>query len=98
MRTVKHFTQAKDPVSISATVSHPSETVKLHGKDIAEAHSLSNFVDVERDQIGVGKKSKKRTGKRATSPWIAHVKATQAKHGCSYKQAMSLASATYKRL
>jgi hypothetical protein len=29
------------------------------------------------------------------NPWIAHVKAVQAAHGVSYKDAMSLARATY---
>ena len=29
--------------------------------------------------------------------WIKHVKAYQAKHGCSYKEALQKAKATYKK-
>ena len=29
--------------------------------------------------------------------WTEHIKATQQKHGCSYKEAMKLASATYEK-
>jgi hypothetical protein len=29
--------------------------------------------------------------------WIQHIKDTQRKHGCSYKEAMGLASGTYKK-
>lgn len=32
-----------------------------------------------------------------TSAWINYVKETQAKHGCSYKDAMQLASQTYQK-
>ena len=32
-----------------------------------------------------------------TSAWIQHVKDTQTKHGCSYKDAMKLASQTYQK-
>ncbi len=32
-----------------------------------------------------------------SSPWIAHVKAYQHKHGCSYKIALSEASKTYHK-
>ena len=28
--------------------------------------------------------------------WVAHVKAYQAKHGCTYKEAMKRAKETYK--
>lgn len=31
------------------------------------------------------------------SQWIEHVKQTRAKHGCSYKEALKLASKTYAR-
>ena len=37
------------------------------------------------------------TGGRASSAWIQHVKDYQAKHGCSYKQAMSGAKSTYRK-
>jgi hypothetical protein len=37
------------------------------------------------------------TGGRAPSAWIQHVKDYQAKHGCSYKQAMSAAKSTYRK-
>ncbi len=36
-------------------------------------------------------------GSCGKSPWIAHVKAYQHKHGCSYKTALSEASKTYHR-
>ena len=29
--------------------------------------------------------------------WISHVKAYQAKHGCSYKEALQRSKATYKK-
>jgi len=41
------------------------------------------------DMIGEGMKSK--------NNWIQHVKSVQAKHGISYKDAMKVASKTYKR-
>jgi hypothetical protein len=31
------------------------------------------------------------------NPWISHVKAYQAKHGCSYKEALQKSRATYKK-
>ena len=34
---------------------------------------------------------------RKASPWIAHIKATQAKEHCSYKEAMIKAKATWKK-
>jgi hypothetical protein len=33
-----------------------------------------------------------------TSPWIQHVKAYQAKHNCSYKEALVGAKSTYKTI
>jgi hypothetical protein len=35
-------------------------------------------------------------GAKKTSPWIAHVKAYCAKHGCKYGEALKLAKASYK--
>jgi hypothetical protein len=34
---------------------------------------------------------------RPANRWVAHVKAYQAQHGCSYKEAMSRAKETYRR-
>ena len=31
------------------------------------------------------------------NPWISHVKAYQAKHKCSYKEALQKSKATYKK-
>ena len=31
------------------------------------------------------------------NPWLKHVKAYQAKHGCSYKEALQKSKATYKK-
>jgi len=36
-------------------------------------------------------------GSGSTPPWIAHVKAYQAKHGCSYREALTMASSSYKK-
>jgi hypothetical protein len=36
-------------------------------------------------------------GKRGASSWIEHVKAVRAKEGCSYKEAMIKAKATWKK-
>lgn len=44
--------------------------------------------DVEQ-QTGDGRRKK-------SNPWITHVKKYKAKHGCSYKEAMSLAKASYR--
>ena len=38
----------------------------------------------------------KASGAKKTSPWIAHVKAYCAKHGCKYGEALKLAKASYK--
>ena len=44
-------------------------------------------------------KLKKMGGKKARAPssWVAHCKAYAKQHGCSYKEAMSKAKATYKK-
>ena len=34
---------------------------------------------------------------RPANPWVAHVKAYQSQHGCSYKEAMSRAKDTYRK-
>lgn len=49
--------------------------------------------------IGKRKRSSKRasSGKRNNSAWIAHVRATRAGTGMTYKQALKAASATYQR-
>lgn len=39
----------------------------------------------------------KKTEKTSTSPWIAHIKKTQDKLGCTYKEAMVEAKKTYKK-
>lgn len=49
---------------------------------------------IERNQLGMGKK--KRKGGAKTSPWIQHVKDYMNRHNCSYKEALSGASSTYK--
>lgn len=50
---------------------------------------------IERNQLGMGKK-KKRKGGAKTSPWIQHVKDYMNRHNCSYKEALTGASSTYK--
>jgi hypothetical protein len=39
----------------------------------------------------------KAKGSGKTSPWIDHVKSYQSQHGCSYKEALSNASKTYRK-
>src|SRR2546421_12470591 len=34
----------------------------------------------------------------SNNKWLEHVKAYQAKHGCTYKEAMTLSKASYKRI
>lgn len=65
------------------------------GKKPKDPKMVADLIERE-TQAGYGKKKKKQTG-RGSSPWVKHVKAYQAKHGCSYKQAMTRAKATYKR-
>ena len=49
-------------------------------------------------QEGFGRKRKKQSGgSLGGGDWIAHVKACQRKHGCSYREAMKRASKTYKK-
>ena len=106
---ITHYTTNKggvvDPISISTTllgnddITEKAETVD-QSKD---PHALGSFA------IGAGKKKMqggcrcnsptqaKEPKKKATSPWVSHVKAYAAKHGVSYKQAMSDAGKTYKR-
>ena len=37
-------------------------------------------------------------GAKKSSPWIMHVKQYCAKHGCSYKEGLKLASPSYKKM
>ena len=106
---ITHYTTNKggviDPISLSTTllgndgVTERAETVD-QSKD---PHALGSFA------IGAGKKKMqggcrcnsptqaKEPKKKATSPWVSHVKAYAAKHGVSYKDALKGASASYKR-
>lgn len=49
------------------------------------------------EQEGFGKIKGKGKGKRAPSAWVTHVKKYASENGCSYKQAMSQASKTYRK-
>ena len=56
----------------------------------------------ETEDVAIPKKKraprkKKAKKKREPSRWILHIKATQEKEKCSYKEAMKLASKTYKK-
>jgi len=77
----------RDLVSLTTRGTHDSET---QPRKEMFAHTLGNFIDRDKDQI-VGE------GRRKTvSPWISHVKKYQKKHGCSYRDALKGASASYK--
>ena len=65
------------------------------GKQPKDPKMVADLIKRE-TQAGYGKKKKKQSG-GGKSPWVQHVKAYQTTHGCSYKDAMKQASATYKR-
>jgi hypothetical protein len=54
--------------------------------------SLSGFGDLNREVGGA-----KRRRSAPAGGWIAHVKAYAKQHGCSYKEALKRAGATYKK-
>nr|WPF46591.1 MAG: hypothetical protein [Lake Baikal virophage 6] len=64
----------------------PPRNVATRGYIQGGSHGL-----IPRDQLpsGIG-------GAKRSSPWISHVKAYQSKHGCSYKEALSRAGASYR--
>ena len=79
----------RDLVSLTTRGTHDSET---QPRKEMFAHTLGNFIDRERDKIvGEGAKSKKKQ-----SQWIKHVKAYQKKHDCTYREALTRASKSYK--
>jgi len=45
----------------------------------------------------MAKRSAKRSAKRATSPWIKHVKAVAKSKGIAYKDALKVAAKTYNK-
>jgi hypothetical protein len=66
------------------------------------AGTVKKGVDVAKDLGLIKGKGRKRGGvstggKRGASPWIAHVKAVQKKHGISYNEALKKAKETYKK-
>ena len=69
-----------------------SISAKLAGDD-----AETNLVDKKKDG-GISHSIDHCTGegKKKVSPWIEHVRNTRKKHGCSYKEALGLASKTYK--
>jgi len=67
----------------------------IQGKNIFTGNGKSGGrYLIERNQLGMGKK--KRKGGAKSSPWIQHVKDYMNRHHCSYKEALSGASSTYK--
>ncbi len=57
---------------------------------------IEDLVEKE-TQAGYGAKKKGKAKGKKVSPWIAHVREFSKKNGCSYKEAMSRASKTYKK-
>ena len=86
------YTTGNDIVSKSAQVlrtddaSHTVKMPKGKKKGIVANHDIENFTDFS-----------KQYGGAKMSPWIAHVKAYQMKNGVSYKEAMSLSRASYRK-
>jgi len=68
---------------------HGEHNLKL--KPQMKGCSLSGFGDLNREVGG------KRPRSAPAGGWIAHVKAYARQHGCSYKDALKRASATYKK-
>ena len=83
---------------------------RCHGGDIAPVVKLAEPLVAPLSKVAppaetvaltgkahpVGGAEAKSSGRKA-SPWIAHIKATQAKEHCSYKEAMIKAKATWKK-
>ena len=68
---------------------HGEHNLKL--KPQMKGCSLSGFGDLNREVGG------KRPRSAPAGGWIAHVKAYAKQHGCSYKEALKRAGATYKK-
>ena len=107
---VTHYTTNKggvvDPLSLSTTLlGNDDATERVESVDPSKSsHSLGTFA------VGAGRKKLRGGGcrcssttqaegpkKKTSSAWVAHVKSYAAQHGVSYKEAMTKASATYKR-
>jgi hypothetical protein len=87
---VKHFTTG-DVVSISAKALKPDEHIPVEPKADMNPHSLDNFIDESKDQVGVGKK-------KSLSKWNQHVKDYKKSHpNCTFKECLKGASKTYKK-
>jgi len=94
---ITHFNTNKglvvDPVSISSAVLSGDENEIVKQKKGNNPHSLTNFIDKDNNQIGIGKKPKK---KRPLSKWNIHVKNVKAKNPSkSFKEILKIASGTY---
>lgn len=66
--------------------------------DTAKDEAIMSLVGAGKRKVAVkvGPVGVKIGGAKPQSAWIKHVKAYQAKHGCSYKDAMKNAKATYR--
>jgi hypothetical protein len=68
----------------------------MEGEGMAYGGRQLTPVDNMKSNIGGRASAGRQTGGRPASAWIAHVKSYASKHGVSYKEALSKASATYR--
>lgn len=77
------------------------EMVERAGKDHPSNLKQGQLIAVKKKLEDKGLLSKSAfqgyTGKGKANPWVQHVKRCQAKHGCTYKEALVKAKATYKK-
>jgi len=72
----------------------PSEALKLIRK---AQYAQRKYEDKGKKDAKYVEKHAVERPARPANPWIAHVKAYQSQHGCSYKEAMTRAKDSYRR-
>ena len=98
----KKVAGAKSGGAISGGVNHMKKAKAYEQFAVDTANDALKLVKRGRKVAGamcggIGLPKPRATGYGRPNPWIQHIKDTQSKHGVSYKEAMSLAKATYKK-
>ena len=72
----------------------PAEALKLIRK---ATYAQKKYEDKGKKDAKYVEKHAVERPSRPTNPWVAHVKAYQTQHGCTYKEAMTRAKESYRR-
>ena len=75
-------------------------TIKMNKNDFIKEHkNLANLLDTTASNLQKESTEQKQELKKRTNcgSWMEHVKEVRTKNGCSYKEALQLASKTYNK-